>query len=39
MMFPPPGREYGLRHVVSPTGENPPEYRDLLLPSQRKIRK
>jgi hypothetical protein len=39
MMCLPPGLEYGERHVISPTGENPPEYRDLEVGAQRKTRK
>jgi hypothetical protein len=39
MMCLPPGLEYGERHVISPTGENPPEYTDLEGPAQRKTRK
>jgi len=39
MMYLPPGLEYGERHVISPTGVNPPEYRDRAAPSQRTFRK
>ena len=39
MMYMPPGLEYGEGHVISPSGENPPEYRDPRVPAQRKFRK